>query len=48
MFLEWVEVQETNLDLSQIMCHMGCRKETSSILKTHMYDQQACNVKTNS
>jgi len=46
MFLEWVEVQETNLDLSQIMCHLGCRKETSSILKTHMYDQQTCNVKT--
>jgi len=35
-----------NLDLSQIMCHLDCRRETSSTLKTHMYDQQARNVKT--
>jgi len=46
MFLEWVEVQETNLDLSQIMCHLGCRNKPQVFLKKHMYDQQACNVKT--
>jgi hypothetical protein len=46
MFLEWVEVQETNLDLSQLMCHLGCSKQTSSTLKQHVYDQQAPYVKT--